>query len=1413
MDVVSRSRLHLTAQTPSHVLRLLNSAGSYKPSAEDQSTALRAAVTNGIPFLSGIFSGFRVGQLPRQTYVAAARTVGQRQLGAQQSALGGLRLAEGIRAPHGCAYSSRRGAFSGARVAPAGGISRAQIPGAEEAGAAVAEVAEPANGGADAGEGGRRRNSQGKPRGGAGAGSWQEGEAEQWVRAVQARGDSSGEGTVGGDRVAGTRKPRKGEELELVCDSLAFKGLGVCRVPESGFVVLCERALPGERLVARIVKAKRQYAEAYKVHVLSPHDHATTPRCQHFGHCGGCRLQNLEYEAQLRIKQQQVGGWGAGLGTGYSLPLLFSPIYSTVSPVFHSFFHPPSLTLSPFLTLSHPLFPSSHSLRPWGFALGLHAPRRFDKVLPIEECHLQHPTANEILVHVRQWSEQHQHVLPPYDPITHEGVLRHLTIRKGRDELTGEEEFMVVLVTKTDCPDLLQPLVDHLSHAFPRLVSFIMTVNSSLADATPPNALERLLLGRRVISDSLRSLHFDISAASFFQTNSDQAEVLYELVEQACALKGDGSELLLDLFCGTGTIGLSLASRVRHVYGFELVPEAIADARRNADRNGITNATFLTVDLNKALPTLPSAAAAGDNKPDVIITDPNRPGMHPRLLEHMAEVRAPRIVYVSCNPSSMARDLHALCHQLPSGRPGPYRLEWIQPVDMKKPSVEPFHPRSEVCALIRGAPSSLRLHPRCALVSAPSSQVHPRLCAFIPGAPSSLRLHPRCALVSAPSSEVRPRLCAFIQGAPSSLRLHPRCALVSAPSSQLRPRLCAFIPGAPSSLRHHPRVPSSLRLHPMCALVFAPSSEVRPRLCAFIRGAPSSLRLHPKCALVAAPSSEVRPRLCAFIRGAPSSLRLHPRCALVSAPSSQVRPRLCAFIPGAPSSLRLHPGCALVAAPSSQVRPRLCAFIPGAPSSLRLHPRCALISAPSSQVRPRRCAFIPGAPSSLRLHPRCALVSAPSSEVRPRVCAFIRGAPSSLRLHPMCALVFAPSSEVRPRLCAFIRGCSRLCAFIRCAPSSLRLHPKCTLVFAPSSDVRPRLCAFIPGAPSSLRLHPRCALLSAPSSQVRPHLCAVIPGAPSSLCLHPGCALIAAPPSQVRPRLYAFIRGAPSSLRLHPRVPSSLRLHPMCALVSAPSSDVRPRLCAFIRGAPSSLRLLPRCALVSAPSSQVRPPRCAFIPGAPSSLRLHPRCALVSAPSSQLRPRLCAFIPGAPSSLRLHPGCALVAAPSSQVRPRLCAFIRGAPSSLRLHPRCALVSAPSSQVRPRLCAFIPAAPSSLRLHPRCALVAAPSSRVRPRRCAFIQVRPRLCAFIPGAPSSLRLHPRCALVSAPSSEVRPRLCAFIRGAPSSLRLHPRCALVSAPSSEVCPRLCAFIRGAPSSLRRSHLTATLAPVVAN
>ncbi|CAI5960269.1 unnamed protein product, partial [Closterium sp. NIES-65] len=776
MDVVSRSRLHLTAQTPSHVLRLLNSAGSYKPSAEDQSTALRAAVTNGIPFLSGIFSGFRVGQLPRQTYVAAARTVGQRQLGAQQSALGGLRLAEGIRAPHGCAYSSRRGAFSGARVAPAGGISRAQIPGAEEAGAAVAEVAEPANGGADAGEGGRRRNSQGKPRGGAGAGSWQEGEAEQWVRAVQARGDSSGEGTVGGDRVAGTRKPRKGEELELVCDSLAFKGLGVCRVPESGFVVLCERALPGERLVARIVKAKRQYAEAYKVHVLSPHDHATTPRCQHFGHCGGCRLQNLEYEAQLRIKQQQVAelmvrmhlfpyhspshsslshsslshsslshsslshsslshsSLAHSSSPSLSPSILFLSIRFPPDTLFLSSFLPSTLQSLPFSTRSstHPRSPShlsslsvtpssplpilfapsldisqdaSYALStpltplrlsslstlvcgspprhpPRGFALGLHAPRRFDKVLPIEECHLQHPTANEILVHVRQWSEQHQHVLPPYDPITHEGVLRHLTIRKGRDELTGEEEFMVVLVTKTDCPDLLQPLVDHLSHAFPRLVSFIMTVNSSLADATPPNALERLLLGRRVISDSLRSLHFDISAASFFQTNSDQAEVLYELVEQACALKGDGSELLLDLFCGTGTIGLSLASRVRHVYGFELVPEAIADARRNADRNGITNATFLTVDLNKALPTLPSAAAAGDNKPDVIITDPNRPGMHPRLLEHMAEVRAPRIVYVSCNPSSMARDLHALCHQLPSGRPGPYRLEWIQPVDM-----------------------------------------------------------------------------------------------------------------------------------------------------------------------------------------------------------------------------------------------------------------------------------------------------------------------------------------------------------------------------------------------------------------------------------------------------------------------------------------------------------------------------------------------------------------------------------------------------------------------------------------------------------------------------------------------------------------------------------------------------------
>ncbi|KAK1290145.1 hypothetical protein QJS10_CPB18g00864 [Acorus calamus] len=250
-------------------------------------------------------------------------------------------------------------------------------------------------------------------------------------------------------------------------------------------------------------------------------------------------------------------------------------------------------------------------------------------------------------------------------------------LRTGRDIETGLPELMVNFVTSSYEPKLLKHLVEKVS-AIPEVVSVINNVNSSVGN-TSVGEVEYILYGKSTITDTLRGLKFQISANSFFQTNSYQAEVLYKLIEDFSGLKGDGSEIILDLFCGTGTIGLTLARRVKHVYGYEVVPQAISDACRNAELNGIHNATFIQGDLNKI------GDDFGNNfpKPDIVISDPNRPGMHTKLIKFLLKLRSPRIVYVSCNPATCARDLDYLCHGMAEKNiQGCYKLKSVQPVDM-----------------------------------------------------------------------------------------------------------------------------------------------------------------------------------------------------------------------------------------------------------------------------------------------------------------------------------------------------------------------------------------------------------------------------------------------------------------------------------------------------------------------------------------------------------------------------------------------------------------------------------------------------------------------------------------------------------------------------------------------------------
>ncbi|XP_008793198.2 uncharacterized RNA methyltransferase BH0687 [Phoenix dactylifera] len=515
--------------------------------------------------------------------------------------------------------------------------------------------------------------------------------ARPWLHAVRSSASSpspprspsdvDGLGTAPASTAAAARSffPKRGQTLELVCESLAFKGKGVCKVVDTGFVLMCDRALPGERFLGRVSRKKGNYAEVTKLKTISPHWDLVEAPCEYASACGGCKTQNLAYEAQLRAKEQQVRDLIVRMGRFSDGDPEFASVLKPIVPCDLKFHYRNKMEFSfgAQRWIPRDSFIDDHDQIESGFALGLHAPGFFDKVLHIEKCLLQSEAANKVLAVIQDSWRDPDLGLSPYDVHTHGGFLKHLMLRTGRDVKTGLPELMVNFVTSSYRPKLFEPLINKIS-AIPEVVSIMNNVNSSVGN-TSVGEEEYVLHGKSTITETLRGLTFQISANSFFQTNSYQAEVLYKLIEDCAGLRGDGSEIVLDLFCGTGTIGLTLAKRVRHVYGYEVVAEAISDARRNAELNDIHNATFVQGDLNKINDNFGSDLP----KADIVILDPNRPGLHMKLIKYLVKLQAPRVVYVSCNPASCARDLDYLCHGVADqGIRGCYQLKSIQPVDM-----------------------------------------------------------------------------------------------------------------------------------------------------------------------------------------------------------------------------------------------------------------------------------------------------------------------------------------------------------------------------------------------------------------------------------------------------------------------------------------------------------------------------------------------------------------------------------------------------------------------------------------------------------------------------------------------------------------------------------------------------------
>jgi 23S rRNA (uracil1939-C5)-methyltransferase len=470
---------------------------------------------------------------------------------------------------------------------------------------------------------------------------------------------------------AGLPLLKRDDEITLLVADAAFEGKTIGR--HEGFVVFVEGAVPGDTVRVRIVKVKKSFAEARVVSVEQPSPHRVLPRCKHFGSCGGCKWQHVDYRLQLEFKQRHVVDAFERIG-GFSNPTVL-PIIGSDDAFFYrnkmeySFAEKEWLELPPakidLVTRQLPEQSESEIRnRRSEMYLGLHVPQRYDKVLEITECHLQSERSNAILNFIRSFARREQ--LPVYSSDANEGYLRFLVIREGK----RTKELMVNLVTFEDRPEVMKQMTKELLETVPGVTTVVNTINSKKAQIAFGDR-EKVYAGEGVIHESLGNLLFTISSGSFFQTNTAQAEKLYAVARDLAGLKS--TDVVWDLYSGTGSIALFVSAAVGRVIGVESVAAAVEDADRNAKANNIRNCSFVLGDLKDRL-TKDTDWIRTHQKPDVMIIDPPRSGMHPKVVDEILALAPPRIVYVSCNPATQARDVKLL-----SAR---YDVLALQPVDM-----------------------------------------------------------------------------------------------------------------------------------------------------------------------------------------------------------------------------------------------------------------------------------------------------------------------------------------------------------------------------------------------------------------------------------------------------------------------------------------------------------------------------------------------------------------------------------------------------------------------------------------------------------------------------------------------------------------------------------------------------------
>ena len=434
----------------------------------------------------------------------------------------------------------------------------------------------------------------------------------------------------------------------------AAEGKSLVRI--DGKVIFVSGAIPGDTVDIQIGKSKKDWAEGRAINIVEPSTDRVVPFCKHFGTCGGCKWQMLPYHKQLQFKQQEAEQNLRRIGKT-EIPDLLSIIGSEETTAYRNKLE---FTFSNKRFLTNEEIGTEESIAQQN-ALGYHAPRIFDKVIDIQECHLLNPVNNEIRNTIRDFAKEKGFTF--YDIKEHTGWLRNIIIR-----YTSTGELMVNICMNHDEEADRILLLDYLLKKVPVISTLLYTINpkwnETIYDLTP-----QVYFGKGYVTEKLGNLEFIISPKSFFQTNTHQAENLYAIAKEFAGLTGN--EVVYDLYCGTGSIGIFVSDQAKKIIGVEVVEDAIEDAKKNAALNNIHHAHFFSGDVIKICT---DDFFKINGKPDVVITDPPRAGMHEKLVIKLLEMEAPKIVYVSCNTATQARDIALLSEK--------YTVEKVQPVDM-----------------------------------------------------------------------------------------------------------------------------------------------------------------------------------------------------------------------------------------------------------------------------------------------------------------------------------------------------------------------------------------------------------------------------------------------------------------------------------------------------------------------------------------------------------------------------------------------------------------------------------------------------------------------------------------------------------------------------------------------------------